>query len=630
MSLSNMLNMLKNPSISLHLGGLFLVIKLYQNFIHYYIDVSLCYITLLYMNKLEFFESPKNRKQVLYEALRKSVVKKFPDKLVCSIFDLNYNTFRSLKTNFLKAIEQDKDFSLTFFIESKVGKRSKIDKILEDKVITLRRNNLSIVDIKSILSGEGTQVSLWKINQIIKENNLPVLPRRTSKEKKNVKLSVKIQAPKSTQISFPFSDTFNSLGGSIFLFYPILKEINIDKIINNSSYPETEQLSKLNMILSFLALKLNNTERLSHGSDYRTDRGLGLFCGLNVIPTNATLSSYSYKTNRKMNRDFIRLFNDAISEIIPESGDFNLDFTTIPHWGEKSVLEKHWSNTRHIGLKSILAMLVQDQRERNIVYTNSEIRNDTQSDAILEFIDFYKERKKKIQCLIFDSKFTTYKNLSKINNDKIKFITLRRRGVKLISKALKIPKSDWTKIKLSNKFRRKYRNLLVYDTKTTLKDYEGEIRQIVITNNGRKNPTFLVTNDFDISTNKIVLKYGQRWLIEQSISEQICFFHLNKPGSSIIIKVDFDLTMTLVADTIYKLFTKQISGFGNRKAKTIYRDFIRNNSKFDINKDDKIIKITINKKSHLPLLLEQNWFQEETSIPWLNNYKIKFEVSNTS
>ncbi|MEA2103986.1 MAG: transposase [Candidatus Cloacimonadota bacterium] len=582
------------------------------------------------MDILDFFDSPKNRKQVLYEALRKSIVEKCTDKEVCKKFNLKFNTFRSLKADFYQAIRENKDFSLTFFIESKVGKRSKIEKNLEEKIISLRRNNLSIVDIKSILSGENVNISLWKINNILKENNQPTLSRRTSREKKCVKLSNRIQAPKSMPLDYLVSQKFDSLSGSIFLFYPILKEIKIDEIINKSGYPETEQLSKLNMILSFIALKLNNTERISHDSDYRIDRGLGLFSGLNVLPKNATLSSYSYKINRQMNKEFIRLFTDAVSRIIPESGEFNLDFTTIPHWGDESVLEKHWSNTRHIGLKSILAMLVQDQHERNIVYTDSEIKNNSQSDAILEFIDFYKESNKKINCLIFDSKFTTYKNLSKINVDKIKFITLRRRGKKIVSDALKVPKSDWTKIKLSNKFRRKYRNLLVHDSKTKLNDYDGEIRQIVITNNGRKNPTFLITNDFDISMKEIVLKYGQRWLIEQSISESIDFFHLNKLSSSIIVKVDFDLTMTLAAHTIYKLFTKKIDGFGDKKAKTIYRDFIKNHSRFEICKKTKIIKITINKKSHLPFIIDCDWFKNEIAIPWLYDYKIKFEVSNTS
>ena len=578
----------------------------------------------------DFFMKPENRKQILYEALRKSVIEKVPDKEICEIYGLNYNTFRSEKRDFFKAINQGKDYAANFFLESKVGKRAKNNKEMDDKIISLRKKNLSIVDIKAILSGECFNVSLWKIDRILKENDYPPLPKRTRAEKQTVKLSSLIEIPRTQPLQLPLTDRFDSLGGSIFLFYPILKELRLDKIIDKCDYPETKTLSRQNMILSFLALKLNNTERLSHESDYKIDRGLGLFSGLNVLPKSSTLSSYSYKITRDMNKKFISLLSESVSRLIPEPGDFNLDFTTIPHWGDKSVLEKHWSNTRHTGLKSILALLVQDQKERNIVYTDAEIKNNSQSDAILEFVDFYNSSKKKLSCLIFDSKFTTYGNLSKLNRDGIKFITLRRRGLKLISRVMEKSKTEWQKVNLSNQYKRQYRKLSVHDSNVKLKDYDGEIRQIVITNNGRKNPTFLITNDFEIKLKDLILKYGQRWLVEQSISEQIEFFHLNKLGSSIVVKVDFDLTMTLLADTIYKLFTRQISGFEHKKAKTVYRNIIRNHARFTISDKVKTIDIILNKKIHLLLLMNLDWFKNGAVIPWLYNYKLNFRVNNTT
>jgi len=578
----------------------------------------------------EFFLKPENRKQILYEALRKSVVEGMPDKEVCTLFGLNYNTFRSEKKAFLQSFKQGEDCSQSFFIESKVGKRAKKDEELEAKVVSLRKNNLSIVDIKAILSGEGISLSLWKIDRILKENDFLPLAKRTTKEKQNVALSSNIEVPRTNAIQLTQADKFDSLGGSIFLFYPILKELRLDKIIKECSFPETNKLSSQNMILSFLALKLNNTERLSHESDYEIDRGLGLFSGLNVIPKSSTLSSYSYKITREMNKEFIMKLGESVSKLFPESGDYNLDFHTIPHWGDESILEKHWSNTRHTGLKSILALLVQDQQERNIVYTDAEIRNNNQSEAILEFVDFYKSNKRKLNCLIFDSKFTTYGNLNKLNKDGIKFITLKRRGEKLVTKYLDDPEVTWQKVNLSNEYKRKYRKLLVSDSKVKLKDYEGNVRQIVITNNGRKNPTFLITNDFKIKLSDLVLKYGQRWLIEQGISEQIEFFNINKLGSSIIVKVDFDLTMTLLADTVYKLFSRQISGFEHKKAKTIYRELIKNHARFTINVKTKTIDICLNKKNHLPLLIYQDWFKNGVVIPWLDNYKLNFQISNTT
>ena len=107
---------------------------------------------------------------------------------------------------------------------------------------------------------------------------------------------------------------------------------------------------------------------------------------------------------------------------------------------------------------------------------------------------------------------------------------------------------------------------------------------------------------------------GKRWFVEQSISEKIEFFHLNKLGSSIIIKVDFYLTMTLLADVAYKIFARQIDGFSNKKAKTIYQNFIRNYSRFEIDEKTKTINVPLNKKSHFPLIIDLDWFKKETEI----------------
>jgi len=166
--------------------------------------------------------------------------------------------------------------------------------------------------------------------------------------------------------------------------------------------------------------------------------------------------------------------------------------------------------------------------------------------------------------------------------------------------------------------------LLVYDHIIELKDYGDSLREVVIRNNGRDKPTFMITNDFEITTKQLVLKYAKRWLVEQSIAEQIGLYHLNRLDSSIVVKVDFDLTMSVLAETIYKLFSNQIPGFTNVKSDKIHRLFINNYAKFKI--DDKKINITLNKKVNLPLLYETDWFEKEISIPWLDNYKLKFKI----
>jgi hypothetical protein len=55
-----------------------------------------------------------------------------------------------------------------------------------------------------------------------------------------------------------------------------------------------------------------------------------------------------------------------------------------------------------------------------------------------------------------------------------------------------------------------------------------------------------------------VRKYCRRWLVEKGIAEQIDFFHLNRVSSSMVIKVDFDLIMTVLAHNIYRLLASKL------------------------------------------------------------------------
>ena len=51
----------------------------------------------------------------------------------------------------------------------------------------------------------------------------------------------------------------------------------------------------------------------------------------------------------------------------------------------------------------------------------------------------------------------------------------------------------------------------------------------------------------------LLRRYSRRWLTEKSIAEQPAFFHLNRLSSSMVIKIDFDLTMTDLARNLYQL-----------------------------------------------------------------------------
>jgi len=127
----------------------------------------------------------------------------------------------------------------------------------------------------------------------------------------------------------------------------------------------------------------------------------------------------------------------------------NLDFVSIPYWGDGAHLENNWSGTRHKAIPSILAALAQDPHSGIVTYGDTNVRHKNKAGVVVEFLDFYKEETATaLKYLVFDSKFTTYENLRKLDDDEVKFLTIRRRGEKILSHLTALPSSEWTAIRV--------------------------------------------------------------------------------------------------------------------------------------------------------------------------------------
>ena len=187
-------------------------------------------------------------------------------------------------------------------------------------------------------------------------------------------------------------------------------------------------------------MNLLGTERHSHVGDHVFDPGLGLFAGLNVIPKCTALSTYSYSLDEahllNLQRSFVR---QAIKLGLYKENIINLDFHTAPHYGDESVLEKHWAGARGKVMKGALCLFAQDADSKLMVYTAADIQRCEADDQVMFFLSFWKGIQRGVlPTLIFDSRFTNYSKLSELNSQKIKFITLRRRGKKQINEAKKL------------------------------------------------------------------------------------------------------------------------------------------------------------------------------------------------
>lgn len=551
-------------------------------------------------NIRDYFRKPQSASHKRYEAVRAFYVDRMPAEKVAQQLGYTLSAVYSITRDFKQAIAENRTDGL-FFVENRPG-RKPIDATGEVTriIIELRKKYLSVDDIKALLDAQGHVLSLRYIYEVIRREGFERLPRRDQTARKQTLSTVRLEAPKSIALTFD-AEIFsaqNSLG--ILCVLPYLHTYGLDSLIEQSAYPETSTLNRRSSIMSFLALKLSHMHRYTADDLWCMDRGLGLFAGLNVLPKAAWFSSYSHRVTRSMNLDFLRGMNRIWRNARILSDTANLDFTAIPYWGSDEHLENNWSGKRNKALASILAVLAQDPDTGIITYSDTNVRHDKESKVILEFLDFYRnDGKQDVRYLVFDSKFTTYENLAKLDPD-VKFLTIRRRGKNVVQELEALDAKEWKTIRVMGASG-KGRSIKVHDSRLNLPSYGKEIRQIAITGHGKIKPALLITNDMEAPCDQLVRKYAKRWLVEKGISEQIEFFHLNHVSSSMVIKVDFDLTMSVLANNLLRLFAADLPGYTHHAAPALYKKFLQNSGTVEIKQDQ--ICISLKKKRNLPAML---------------------------
>lgn len=576
-----------------------------------------------------FFQTPKSPTQKQYEALRAFFVENKPAKDVASKYGYTASSFYSLTRDFKKLLNDPASALKKFFVYSQPGpKPKKQEANVNNLIIILRKKYLSVSDIKSILDSQNLDVSETYIYNLLKREGFARLPRRDIQTRRETAANVPIMAPKAELISED-RENFNTPSVGILSFIPYIVEYGIDRLIMASAYPGTKTIPTLNSILSFLALKLSNIRRYTTDDLWCMDRGLGLFAGLSVLPKAAWFTSYSHRVTREMNLSFLKSLHVLWRETGLLSDTVNLDFVAVPYWGDDSHLENNWSGTRHQAISSILAALAEDPESGIITYGDTTVRHDREADVVVEFLDFYGAASGDgdLKYLVFDSRLTTYQNLKKLDEKGIKFVTIRRRGKNIVKNLDALPKNEWKTVRVPAAGGKK-RQLKVIDCEVFLKEYGNKIRQIAITGHGRVKPALIITNDFDLKLEVVIRKYARRWLVEKTISEQTHFFHLNRVSSSMVIKVDFDLTMTILAHNLYRLFATELEGYSHHTAIKLYEKFIHNEGRIVVGNN--VTTATLKKKRHHPALLEALKRFQGYKIPWWKNNSFYLDLASNT
>jgi hypothetical protein len=563
-----------------------------------------------------YFLKPTNAAHRQYEALRAFLVEGLSSQQAARRFGYSPGSFRVLVHHFRRHPDR------SFFVADRPPGRQRPE-TRRQRVLALRKQNLSIYDISRALAHEGEELTPAAIADLLKAEGFARLPRRRDEDRPAQVRPVRADVADARQLDLSVR-SFRTRFGGLFLFLPDLIGCQLDGILRGAGLPGSEMIPAGCAVRALLALKLFGNARHSHVMSHVLDEGLGLFAGLNVIPKRSFLTEYSCRVDPDAHAQLMAAWLDAVRKQGLKHGDsFDLDFHTIPFHGEDSILEKHYVSKRSRRQKGLLAFLAQDADTRVFCYAHADLRKSQQNDEVLRFVEFWEKRTgRKPTEVIFDSRLTTYPNLNKLNQWGVDFITLRRRSDKLLRQIALTDPSAWRRIELEN-VSRLYRTPRILDQRIELSGYDGPLRQLVIDDLGHEDPTLLLTNQLRRSPAKLIGRYAQRMLIENNIADGIDFFHMDALSSAVALKVDLDLQLTLMASGLYRLLAQRIArGYEHAKSRRLFDDFIDATASVSIGATE--INVRFQKRSHNPLLLAAGFDRTDVKVPWLGGRRLCF------
>lgn len=486
---------------------------------------------------------------------------------------------------------------------------------LRDRVVALRKKNLSVYDIQRELSEAGEQVSINALSVLLREEGFERLPRRRDEERPKAPSPDVAPVADVRELS-PEPRSFRTDFAGLFFFLPLLASIDLARLAARAELPGSKMIPAGAALRSALALKLVNTERKSHVMQNVFDEGLALFSGLNVMPKRSWFSVYSSRVGRQTNRKLMELWFDEVHKAgVLGSGSIDLDFHSVPANPSTEPLEKHYVSKRSRSQKAVLVFLARDADERVLCYANAAIPKNEKNGEIIRFAEFYRQRTAAYPHeLVFDSQLTTYDKLDWLRQKNIHFLTLRRRHRKLLGRIYSLPSSMWRRATLRS-LTRKYRNPKFLDEKIKLDGYHAEIRQLSILDLGHDDPTILLTNNFRSRPATLITRYAKRMLIENAIAEAIHFFHIDALSSMVDLNVDFDLQITLMGSALYRMFADRLpDNYRRAQAKTIFANLLDVGGTVDVGPRE--VVVTLDRRAHNPILADTGLINRPTPMPW--------------
>jgi len=564
-----------------------------------------------------FFAEPSHPRQRQYEALRAFFVEDRPSHEVARAFGYTPGSFRVLCHQFRR------DPAPQFFSAPLHGSRTQPHKSkAHELLVALRKQNHSVYEISQALKEHGTPLSPTAVREVLREEGFAPLPRRGDDERLEHVGPLAEAVADVRQFSLAPRE-FSTRFGGLFLFLPMLARLDLDALARVARLPSSKMIPPAHALRACLALKLWSIERKSHVMSLVADPGLGLFAGLNACPKKSYLCEATSRVSHAQTTALLAAFQQqtAAEQLLPGQS-FNLDFHSVPYHGEHPAVERHYVAMRSRRQSSILTFLAQDAEGQAFCYSNADLRKGEEADEILRFVAFWeKYHGARPRHLVFDSQLTTYANLVRLHTMGITFMTLRRRSPALLKEIALLPRSAWRTVELDVPTR-KYRTPRVFDQSTRI---EGQtLRQLFIQDLGHDEPTILLTNDRRTAAAALITRYARRMLIENALSDAVRFFHMNALSSAVGLKVDFDMALLVIASGLYRLLARQMRGYADAQARSVYRDLVDMPASVRIASD--AVHLHFHRRAHLPIVVASGLLNAPVPIPWWANLPLRMSA----
>ena len=567
----------------------------------------------------QYFLEPRQPRQRQYEALRAYFVEGRSPPDVARAFGYSVGSFHVLCHHFRRALTP------AFFTAPQRGPRAQPKKTAaRDLVVALRKQNASVYEISATLKARDCPLSPTAVRELLKAEGFAPLPRRLDEERP--------AAPRPT--AEPIADvrgftltarTFPTRFGGLFLFLPDLVRLEGAGLARAAGLPGSRMIPAAHALRACLALKLWSVERKADIMALVADAGLGLFAGLNVSPKKSFLSEYSHRIDHARTLRLLAAWHAHLagSALFP-GASFNLDFHSVPYYGEHPVVERHYVSARSRRQPSLLVFLAQDADSRAFCYANADLRKGEEPEELFRFIAFWQRthQGQRPRHLVFDSKLTTYAGLARLDAMDIPFITLRRRSAHLLKEIVLLPRAAWRVVDLDIPTR-KYQTPRVYEQSVRLAGHP--FRQLFIQDLGHDEPTILLTNQRHLPAKRLITRYAHRMLIENALADAVRFFHMDALSSAVGLKVDFDMALLVLASGLYRLLARRMRGYSDAQARQIFRDLV--DMPADVTISERQVEVSFHRRSHLPIVLASGLLDRPVPIPWWRGLPLRLTTA---